>query len=194
MIRPPQLVLPPGAMPWGRWVQGTEEDNTSKIAEIKNSKSNDFSARADNIAEQIRKIQVATIYYTTLPDWSASVTGGISDPVRNVVSSTYNFTAPDLSSTRCVAILNFRIVATTGEAPDWPIMKVNGEQFSDPAHDVRRPPFVNTSGYYALQGDVPVGPGGAVSVQYGAKAFPLPNSNLSIDEARLWLAFYGSIS
>lgn len=192
MIKPPNLVLPSNSMPWGRWAQQSATETEQALGELAQD-NNDFSARADNIAQQIKGIQVASIRLSQPPGFNASVTGGISDPVRNVLSPVYNFSAPDALQTSCQVIVNFRVTATSGEAPDWTVMQVNGNMFTDPSHDVRRPPFVSTQGYYAAQGKVELSPGQTVSVQFGAKAQPLPNSNLVFDSIYIWLAFYGRI-
>ena len=192
MTTPPRLILPQNAMPWGRWVQQNVIETAQSLNDI-GSGGAEFTNKADNIAQQIKGIQVASIALSQPPGFNASVTGGISDPVRNVLSPVYSFSAPDALQTSCQVIVNFRITATSGEAPDWTIMQVNGNSFSDVSHDVRRPPFVNTQGYYAAQGKVELTPGQTVNVQFGAKAQPLPNSNLVFDSIYIWLAFYGRI-
>lgn len=197
MIQPPNLVLPSLAMPWGRWVQEIEVENSRLIQNIKDdfeSAGTQFSTKADSIARNVAGIQVATISYAAVPGFSASITADFSAPWQNKLTPIYSFSSPSSVATSCLAIATWRVTATTGEAPNWPIMQVNGKQFTDMAHNNQRPVQDYTQGYYSLQGNVPLSAGESVNIQFGVRGSPYTNASFTFDQCQMWLAFYGRIS
>lgn len=196
MSRRAELILPSAAMPWGRWVEGSNGDTAAAIERMKNdpnSAGNQFAKRVDNTARQIKAISVSTITELPLPDFSGNVSGAIGSFV-NVVSSTYSVTAPTQTSSSALAIFNFRITSSSGVAPSLPMIKVNGQQFSDVGASPMRPPTNTSVGMYSVMGNVPITPGQSVTLQYGAAGSTTGSTyTLSFDLATVWVAFFGGL-
>lgn len=196
MTRRAALILPSNAMPWGRWLEGTQDDTTGQIDRIKsdpNSPGNQFKVQAEKVASQINGIQVSSIREFPLPGFSHSVSGPLGTRV-NSISSTYTFSSPTSVTTSCLAIVNFRITSSSGVAPMLPMIKVNGQMFSDVGANPQRPPTNSAQGYYAVMGNVLLTSGQTVSLEYGAASSATPSINtLTFDLATVWLAFYGGL-
>lgn len=188
--------LPSAAMPWGRWLADLQEGTQRRVDIQKNDPNSPgrlFGAQADVLASQLTGINVATIREIPLPNFSQGVSGALGTAV-NVVSSVYSSSPPQGRSISCLAILNFRITSSSGNAPNTPMMKVNGQMFSDLGASALRPPADASQGYYSVMGNVPLVAGQAVDFQYGASIAANPTVNtLTFDEATAWLAFYGGV-
>ena len=195
MTRKAELILPSGAMPWGRWVTDLSDNTLRQIEQVASdpdSPSNQFRNQADKLATQISKIQVSTIRELTLPGFSEVVSGSLGTS-RNVVSPVYNFSAPSASSVSVLGIVNFRMTAS-GSASYQPMIKINGKQFNDQGASPMRPPTDSSQGRYSVTGQVSIGSTGSISVQYGVRQAVVPTANtLTFDAATVWLAFYGGI-
>lgn len=196
-MRPPTLNLPPGAMPWGRFIEGSAIDALAGLDAIRgdaNSAGNQFAARADNLSAQIQGIQVATIVERQGADFSRTVPAGSpTSPYVNVIATPITVTAPSAEAKSCLVIVNYQINATVGTVPDIPIMKVNGVQFGDPNMTSSRPDDSRTHGVYSMNGSVPLSPGQAVTIEYGSKVSPFITSTLNYHSTRIWVAFYGGV-
>lgn len=183
-------------MPWGRWLQESNEQTADAIERMKNdpnSPGNQFKAQAEKIGTQIANIQVGTIAQSALPNFSGVVVGSFGT-ASAVVSSPYTFSPPSPKATSCLAIVNFRITSSSGLAPSMPTMKVNGMQFANVETNPMRPPTVNTQGYYSVMGNVSLNPGQTVTLEYGAVMTNTTTPNtLTFDLSTVWLAFYGGL-
>lgn len=197
-MMPPRMNLPPAAMPWGRFMEDQAMDAERVLDQIRgdaNSVGNQFAARADNMSAQIRGVQVATIVQRQGLDFTRIVpAGGPLAPYVNVVATPITVTPPSSDAASCVVIVNYQINATVGNAPNIPIMKLNGVQFSDANMTSDRPDGTRTHGVYAMNGSIPLRPGQPVTIEYGAKVPPFSTSTLNFHSIRLWIAFYGGVN
>lgn len=189
-------MLPSAAMPWGRWLEESNEQTSQAVDRIKNdpnSPGNQFKIKAEQTATQIKGISVGTVSQVPLPAFVGVASGALGTRTA-VVSSGYAFSSPTADSTSCLVILNFRITSSSGVAPLLPTMIVNGQQFSDVGANPQRPPTNNTEGYYSVMGHVPLNAGQTVNLQYGAVSANLGSPNtLTFDLTTVWLAFYGGL-
>ena len=196
----PRLVLPPNSMPWGRWYEEVTDNTIRSISHMEqdgDSAGSQFAGQADNMARQVAGIEAATITYSQIPSFSGSFAADFTGPYKNILSGVQTFSPPSAaagSATSCVVTVTFHALASVGKVPNQPLLKVNGSQFTNIAHNVQRPVQVYTEGYYALQGSVPLTPGQIVNVEFGVRAEPFVASTFTVDNCQIWLAFYGRIN
>jgi len=184
-------------MPWGRWVADEAQGATEALNRMQldaNSTGSLFKARADNLSQQIETLGAYTMTSATAPNFSGSVTGNMSaNAWIMALSNPLVFTPPNRRIRSCTVFCNFRSTASVGGVGTPPMMKLNGNTFTDWMHEVARPGPVFNEGWYSVVGTVPLAPGQSLTVQYGLRMDPFSNATFTVTNATIWLAYFGGL-
>lgn len=188
----PRLILPSGAMPWGRWV----EDNISATERALAAQTSDqssvgsqFASRATTLSDQIRGIpSVASIVNYSVPNFSVTRTNFAT---RNVFDSPeYTFSPPRGDQPYEVSV----IVNMRAEGVMFPfsssILRVNGTDYM--FNNENSIPGYEALPVVSLMGTATLGVGDILRVQFGIAANA--TGTASFLGCQLTIVYTGSLS
>ena len=196
----PTLALPSQAMPWGRAIQDAALSGAQGLRAIQGDSLNagrQFASNADALSSQIKHVRnTATIARVPVMPFTASLP---SDPGPQTAASAPYFASPPVQgATECRVIANFEAEKIGGSgaasmAIAVPVMRVNNKVVGALMQVNRQAPNVFTSMMGSLSTVVPLVPGEAVSVEIGVRFGFTPGIDISVYNASIWFAFYGSV-
>lgn len=188
-----KLILPSGAMPWGRWVEQNLDEIQSAIAvQIQDSSSTGslFSSRADLLQRQIADIpSIAAIYQRDLPPFSVT---RVQNPtatayVYDSAVQTFNPPRPDRAyDYNVIAVMD---VSGLNLPFSRSLIRTNGVENMF-QHENMHPGF-QTRATYSILGSGSIAPGETVSVQCAVAVSQ--SGTLTFNSTQLWCTFTGSI-
>lgn len=205
MSRPPSLVLPSNSMPWGRWIQDTEQATSASIQAMTQDASSAgslFAARADLLAAQIAGVQnVSTQQTVEIPPYTRSVPAGSFDgPYRMMESPTLTFTPPrPVGDYQVILIcyMNAQQTAGTGGLDfSWINMMVNnGKVYRQPPLEENRisPTAQNLSKTSSIAAWSRTSNGTPTSVKFGMDVSPFDAKTVNFSGCTITAVYIGAL-
>lgn len=190
----PKLVLPSQAMPWGRWVESTQDSIAAALAretQDADSAGNVFAGRADLIGSQIASLtSVAAIYSRSLPGFSQtrSTNSSASGYVYSAPAQSFNPPRPDRSYAYTV-VASFDVAGTLFTFPAA-LLRTNGVDNMSRHENLQ--PGRETSATLSIFGSGNISPGQSVTAEVAVQG-PAPGT-ANFTRVQLWCIFSGSIS
>lgn len=188
-----KLVLPSGAMPWGRWIEENSDDTASAIARESsdvNSAGSVFAGSATIVQNQIRATpSVAAIYQRSIIPFSVTrnsnpnATGYVYEsPVQ-----TFNPPRPDRPYTYTV----IADMSVSGTLMTFARSLVRVNDVDNMYQHENLQPGYETSGTFSIAGTGTIDGGDTVRAQMAVIA-SAPGT-VRFDSASIWCIFTGSI-
>lgn len=191
------MVLPAAAMPWGRWLQGEQEETSRQLEALRMASVGDsgsFATRSDNMARQISAIDaLSEIKQVNVPNFSGSVTAAPSDPRLFIIASPeYIIQAPLLRSVSARVIVNFNTASSPTNAITFfrPVLRVNGQN----TRAELMYPNLTSTGSVSIAGTFEASAGASLSIAFGIGVGQGSSASVTVSNCSIWVAFYGSIS
>lgn len=185
--------LPPGAMPWGRWVEENSDSTAEAIRRQQNDSSSSgslFSARAETVQNQISSIpSVAAIYRMDVPPFSVTrASTGATFYVYDSAVQTFNPPRPDES-------YDFSVIADMSASGtlftfSYSLLRVNGVDFMF-NHENTQAAYAN-SPTFSIMGGGKIRPGQNVQAQFALATSS--TGTVTFAPTQLWCIFTGSLN
>lgn len=189
----PKLILPPGAMPWGRWVEQNVDDVTNAIRiqeDDASSSGSAFTARSDLIQRQIANTpSVAAIYEQSLLPFSVTRSLNPSAVAYVYESAPRTFNPPRPDKGYGYTVIANMVASGTLMTFARSLIRVNGVD-NTYQHENTQPGF-DALGTFSIVGSGTIDPGQNVTAQLAVIASAA--GTVTFSRAAMFCTFSGSI-